>query len=65
MTEQRPEKKVIVIPAKEETLQEQAKKRNLRVAAYCRVSTNSDEQLILYFSELRNGASILTIGRMH
>ena len=48
MTEQRPEKKVIVIPAKEETLQEQAKKRNLRVAAYCRVSTNSDEQLSSY-----------------
>ena len=30
---------VIIIPAKVETPQEQEKKRNLRVAAYCRVST--------------------------
>ena len=37
MTETAP--KVIVIPAKKETPQEQARKRNLRVAAYCRVST--------------------------
>ena len=39
MTESQPEKKIIVIPAKKESPQEQAKKRNLRVAAYCRVST--------------------------
>ena len=31
---------VIVIPAKVETPQEQEKKRHLRVAAYCRVSTD-------------------------
>ena len=37
--------KVIIIPAKKETPQEQEKKRNLRVAAYCRVSTDSEEQL--------------------
>lgn len=39
---------VIVIPAKVETPQEQAKKRHLRVAAYCRVSTDSEEQLSSY-----------------
>ena len=50
MTETAP--KVIVIPAKKETPQEQAKKRNLRVAAYCRVSTNSEEQLTSYENQL-------------
>ena len=39
MTQSRPEPKVIVIPAKEESPQDQEKKKNLRVAAYCRVST--------------------------
>ena len=48
MTESHPEKKIIVIPAKNESPQEQAKKRNLRVAAYCRVSTDSEEQLNSY-----------------
>ena len=35
-------------PAKKESPQEQAKKRNLRVAAYCRVSTGDEEQLTSY-----------------
>ena len=48
MTQNRPEPKVIVIPAKDESLQEQEKKKNLRVAAYCRVSTKKDEQLGSY-----------------
>ena len=48
MTQTRPESKVIVIPAKEESLQDQEKKKNLRVAAYCRVSTKKDEQLGSY-----------------
>ena len=48
MTDTRPEPKVIIIPAKKETPQEQAKKKNLRVAAYCRVSTDSEEQLNSY-----------------
>ena len=48
MTESHPEKKIIVIPAKKESQQEQAKKRNLRVAAYCRVSTGDEEQLTSY-----------------
>ena len=50
MTETSP--KVIVIPAKEKTPQEQEKQRNLRVAAYCRVSTNSEEQLTSYENQL-------------
>jgi hypothetical protein len=33
MAEPRPERKIIIIPAKKESPQEQAKKRNLRVAA--------------------------------
>lgn len=48
MTQTRPEPKVIVIPAKKESLQDQEKKKNLRVAAYCRVSTKKDEQLGSY-----------------
>ena len=43
---------VIVIPAKVETPQEQEKKRLLRVAAYCRVSTDSEEQLSSYENQL-------------
>ena len=43
---------VIVIPAKAETSQEQEKKRHLRVAAYCRVSTDSEEQLSSYENQL-------------
>ena len=46
MTETAP--KVIVIPAKKETPQEQAQTRHLRVAAYCRVSTSSKVQLSRY-----------------
>lgn len=48
MAEPRPERKIIIIPAKKESPQEQAKKRNLRVAAYCRVSTGDEEQLTSY-----------------
>ncbi len=40
--------KVIVIPAKPEIAKEQAVKRQLRVAAYCRVSTDEEEQLTSY-----------------
>ena len=43
---------VIMIPAKTETPQEQEKKRHLRVAAYCRVSTDSEEQLSSYENQL-------------
>ena len=43
---------VIVIPAKVETPQEQEKRRHLRVPAYCRVSTDSEEQLSSYENQL-------------
>lgn len=39
---------VIVIPAKPELAQERAVQRQLRVAAYCRVSTDDEEQLTSY-----------------
>ena len=48
MAEPRPKRKIIIIPAKKESPQEQAKKRNRRVAAYCRVSTGDEEQLTSY-----------------
>ena len=53
MTESHPEEKIIVIPAKNESPQEQAKKRNLRVAAYCRVSTGDEEQLTSYENQTK------------
>ena len=40
--------KVITIPAKPEATAQQAIKRQLRVAAYCRVSTDDEEQLTSY-----------------
>ncbi|NBI67905.1 recombinase family protein [Pseudoflavonifractor sp. 60] len=46
MTETAP--RVIVIPAKPELIQAKAVQRQLRVAAYCRVSTDSEEQLTSY-----------------
>ena len=46
MTETAP--KVIVIPAKPELEKSLAARRQLRVAAYCRVSTDSEEQLTSY-----------------
>lgn len=43
---------VIVIPVNTETPQDQERKRSLRVAAYCRVSTDSEEQLSSYENQL-------------
>ena len=40
--------KLIVIPPVKETVQSQAVKKQLRVAAYCRVSTDDEEQLTSY-----------------
>lgn len=40
--------KVVVIPAKPELVQSQTARRQLRVAAYCRVSTDDEEQLTSY-----------------
>lgn len=46
MTEMRP--KVITIPAKPEIARQHTVQRQLRVAAYCRVSTDEEEQLTSY-----------------
>lgn len=40
--------RVVVIPAKPELVQSQRVRRQLRVAAYCRVSTDDEEQLTSY-----------------
>lgn len=40
--------KVITIPAKPKAVQDRAVQRQLRVAAYCRVSTDEEEQLTSY-----------------
>lgn len=40
--------KVIIIPAKQEMAENRTIKRQLRVAAYCRVSTDDEEQLTSY-----------------
>ena len=40
--------KVIVIPAKPEMAQSKTVQRQKRVAAYCRVSTDEEEQLSSY-----------------
>ena len=40
--------KLIVIPPVRESAQSQAMKKQLRVAAYCRVSTDDEEQLTSY-----------------
>ena len=39
---------IIVIPAKPELAKNRETKRQLRVAAYCRVSTDDEEQLTSY-----------------
>lgn len=44
--------KLIVIPPVRETAQSQAEKKQLRVAAYCRVSTDDEEQLTSYEAQM-------------
>ena len=46
MTECTP--RVVIIPANPELTKEKAVKRQLKVAAYCRVSTDEEEQLSSY-----------------
>ena len=44
--------KLFVIPPVRETAQSQAEKKQLRVAAYCRVSTDDEEQLTSYEAQM-------------
>ena len=53
MTETAPN--IIVIPAHPETAKGRAAQRQLRVAAYCRVSTKDEEQLTSYEAQLDDG----------
>ncbi len=48
MTTTAPSPNIIVIPARSETAKERSTRRQLRVAAYCRVSTKDEEQLTSY-----------------
>lgn len=52
MTETAP--RVIIIPANPELAKEKAVKRQQRVAAYCRVSTDEEEQLTSYEAQAMN-----------
>jgi hypothetical protein len=45
-------KKVTVIPADPRYTQRDIRKQHLRVAPYCRVSTDSDEQLTSYRAQI-------------
>ena len=45
-------KKVTVIPADPQYTQRDIRKQHLRVAPYCRVSTDSDEQLTSYRAQI-------------
>ena len=56
---------VIMIPPKEETPQDQEHKRSLRVAAYCRVSTDNDEQLSSYENQRAYSKSHTTTFSIH
>ena len=47
-----PPMEVIVVPATKSTIQEKKKRKKLRVAAYCRVSTDQEEQLTSYEAQL-------------
>ena len=51
MNEEKP--RVIIIPAKPELTQEAAVKRQLRVEAYCSVSTEAEEQARSYEAQCR------------
>ena len=46
--------RVIVIPPKPELARSKAVQRQLRVAAYCRVSTDDEEQLTSYEAQVQN-----------
>ena len=49
----RNEKKVTIIPASAEKMPDKRKSR-LRVAAYCWVSTDSEEQMISYEAQIEH-----------
>lgn len=48
-----PKKRVTVIDPKRSVIVDKAKYNQLRVAAYCRVSTDSEEQLTSYNTQMK------------
>ena len=51
-TGERLEPEVVIIPASIEKSEKITERKNLRVAAYCRVSTDSEEQMTSYETQL-------------
>lgn len=51
-TGERLEPEVVIIPASIEKTEKITERKNLRVAAYCRVSTDSEEQMTSYETQL-------------
>ena len=51
-TGERFEPEVVIIPASVEKTENVTERKNLRVAAYCRVSTDSEEQMTSYETQL-------------
>ena len=47
-----PPMEVIVLPATKSTIQEKQRKKKIKVAAYCRVSTDQEEQLTSYEAQI-------------
>ena len=47
-----PAMEVIVLPATKSTIQEKKRVKKIRVAAYCRVSTDQEEQLTSYEAQI-------------
>jgi len=50
---------VVIIPAKPKAMQRESEKSKLRVAAYCRVSTETEEQNLSYETQIRHYAEYI------
>ena len=50
--QQAPQRRITVIPANPQLMERDIRKKHLRVAPYCRVSTDSEEQLNSYNAQI-------------
>ena len=51
-TQQAPQRRITIIPADPQLTEKDIRKKHLRVAPYCRVSTDSEEQLNSYNAQI-------------
>ena len=58
-TQTMPEVEVVVIPATKSVVENKKKRGKLRVAAYCRVSTDDEEQLTSYENQIEHYTCLL------